>query len=311
MTTDPTALAPIWGVLLGIAGGVIRGSVPFLFVSLGECLTQKSGKINLGLEGVLLLGAMVACATAVATGSAWLGVLGGGVAGLGLAAVHAWLTSLPRVSDVATGIALATFGGGVAFYFGKPYIAARPPVLPSLPLGAWSELPLVQSALRTSPLFFIGIALAFGLRWFFRSTRWGLQIRAAGDQPQSARALGISLGAVRTGAILAGGFLGGVGGAHLSLYFPGNWNEGVSSGQGWMAVALVIFARWQPLGCLWAAILFGGTMAIGPSLQAAGYGGYYHLFNALPYALTIALMIATCSKNQRLAGQPGGLGKGD
>jgi simple sugar transport system permease protein len=304
-------LSPVVGVLLGIAGGVIRGSVPFLFVSLGECLTEKSGKFNLGMEGVLLFGAMVGCVVAVESGSAWLGLLSGGAAGMVLVAIHAWIVQLPRVNDVAAGVALATFGAGLAFFFGKPYIASRPPLLPSIPLGAWSDNPVVQSALRTSPLFIAGIVLALVLRWYFSSTRSGLRLRSAGDHPQAARALGVSLPWTRTVAILAGGFLAGMGGAHLSLYFPGNWNDGVSSGQGWMAVALVIFARWQPVGCLWASILFGGMLAVGPSLQAAGVTGYYHLFNAVPYVLTVVIMVVTCSRHRRLAGMPGGLGKGE
>lgn len=298
-----------WGVAVALAGGAMRGSIPYMFVSLGECLTEKSGKINLGMEGVLLMGAMTAFGVSDVTGSPWLGVLMAGVVGLLLGAIHAWLTQQTAVNDVAAGIAMILFGSGLAFFFGKRFVAPMAPQLPLLDLGSWSHLPAVHSALRISPLFFLGIALSFSLHWLFTRTRWGLKIRAAGDDPQAALALGIPVNAVRFLAITAGGGLAAVGGAHLTLYFPGIWSEGISGGQGLMAVALVIFARWSPRRCLAAALLFGGAQALGPSLQSLGVNGYYHLFNASPYLLTLGVMIATCSPNRSLAGMPGALGK--
>ena len=199
------------GVALGVVGGAIRISTPFLFVSLGECLTEKSGRVNLGLEGTLVMGAMAAYGVSYLTGSPWLGVLTAGVAGLALGALHAFLCARPRVNDVAR---------------------------------------------------------------------------------------------VRLLATMAGGFLAGVGGSFLSLFYPGSWNEGLSSGQGLMAVALVIFARWDPLRCLAASLLFGGASALGPALQSVGVTSGYYLFNAAPYALTLAIIIATSSRDRALTGQP-------
>jgi ABC-type uncharacterized transport system permease subunit len=299
----------LWGVVVALLGGAMRGSIPYMFVSLGECLTEKSGKINLGMEGVLLMGAMTAFAISDLTGSPWLGVLAAAAAGLVLGAIHAWLTQQPAVNDVAAGIAMILFGSGLAFFFGKRFVAPMAPQLPLLQLGGWSHIPAVESALRISPLFFIGIVFSFLLHWLFTRTRWGLNIRAAGDDPQAARALGINVNGVRFLAITLGGALAATGGAHLTLYFPGIWSEGISGGQGLMAVALVIFARWSPHRCLAAALLFGGAQALGPSLQSLGVNGYYHLFNASPYLLTMAVMIATCSPNRRLAGMPGALGR--
>ena len=201
------------------------------------------------------------------------------------------------------------FGSGLAFFFGKRFVAPMAPQLPLIDLGGWSHAPALQSALRISPLFFIGVAITFALHWFFTRTRWGLQIRAAGDDPQAARALGIDVNTVRFFAITFGGALAAVGGAHLTLYFPGIWSEGISGGQGLMAVALVIFARWNPLRCLAAALLFGGAQALGPSLQSLGINGFYYVFNASPYLLTLAVMLATCSPNRSMAGMPGALGK--
>lgn len=297
-----------WGVPLGILAGTLRGSVPFLFVSLGECLTEKSGKINLGLEGTLLTGAMSAYAISYLTQSPWLGVLVAGLAGIALGSIHAFLSQQPKVNDVAVGIAMIIFGSGVAFFFGKPYIQPVAPQLPAIDLGAWSSMPQIQSALKISPLLLIGVALAPLMQWFFRSTRWGLFIRAVGDSPDAAKAMGISISKVRILCIVAGSFLAGIGGSYLSLFYPGSWNERISSGQGLMAVALVIFARWNPIQCLYASLLFGGAQAIGPALQSVGVQSYYYLFNASPYILTLAIMILTCSPKRTLRGAPGALG---
>jgi simple sugar transport system permease protein len=295
-------------LLLAIIGGAVRVGTPFLFVSLGECLTEKSGRINLGLEGVLVLSAMAGFGGAYASGSPWLGVLLAGVSGALLALLHGALCSLPRVSDIATGIALMLLGTGLAFYLGKPLIQPQAPQIPSLALGAWSASPSVQSALAVNALFPLGVGLAALMAWGFANTRFGLVVRMAGDSSDAARALGYSVNAVRVAATTAGGFIAGLGGASLSLYYPGSWNEGLSSGQGLIAVALVIFARWHPWRCLGAALLFGGAGAIGPALQSVGVSGGYYLFNAVPYALTLAILVATCSPKRSLKGAPMELG---
>lgn len=303
--TGPEAVALGWsGVLLAMLGGALRVSTPYLFVSLGETLTETAGRVNLGLEGVLVMGAMSGYATAYLTGSPWLGVLVAGLAGALLGLVHGAVCSLARVNDIAVGIALFLLGVGLAFSLGKPYIEPSAPRLPSLPLGAWSAAPQVRTALAVSPLLLAGLALALLLRWGLAATRWGLVLRTVGDNADAARTLGHPVAAVRTAATMAGGFLGGVGGSFLSLDYPGTWNEGLSSGQGLMAVTLVIVARWSPLGCVWTALLFGGATALGPALQSVGIAGHYYLINAAPYALTLGLLVASSSPRRTLAGAP-------
>jgi len=296
-----------WGVPLAVLAGAIRVSVPFLFVSLGECLTERSGRVNLGLEGTLVFGAMSGYAGAVLTGSPWIGVLAAAVAGAGFGALHAVCCSLPRVNDIAIGIALMLLGTGLAFHFGKPFIQPPAPNLPSVSLGGWSSSSQVQAALEVNVLFLIGVALAFAMAWMFRRTRFGLVVRTVGDSDAAARALGLSSVRVRFAATSLGGALAGIGGASLSLYYPGSWNEGISSGQGLIAVALVIFARWNPIGCLGASLLFGGAGALGPALQSVGVGGGYHLIGAAPYVLTLVVLIVTSSPTRPLAGAPGEL----
>jgi ABC-type uncharacterized transport system permease subunit len=297
----------LWGVPLAILGGAIRVSTPFIFVSLGEAITERSGRINLGLEGILVFGAMTAYAVAVITGSTWLGVIAAAIAGILFGLFHGWICKFPKVNDIAIGIALMLFGSGLAFFFGKPFIQPAAPDLPSIPFGFWSNVPQVQAALNVNVLFLIGAALAVVLWWAFRNTRIGLIIRVVGDSADAARAMGLNPNTVRLLATAVGGGLAAIGGAYLSLYYPGSWNEGISSGQGLMAVALVIFARWNPIGCFFAALLFGGAGALGPALQSVGVSQGYYLFYAAPYVLTLLIMIATSSRSRSLVGAPGEL----
>jgi ABC-type uncharacterized transport system permease subunit len=294
-------------VLFAMVGGAIRVSTPFLFVSLGECVTEKAGRINLGLEGTLVLGAMVAYMTSYETGSPWAGVLAAAAGGFALGALHGALCSLPKVNDVAVGIALMTFGTGVAFFFGKPYIQPAAPRLPGIPLADWTGLPGLADALKVNPLFFVGIALAFAMAWAFRNTRVGLVVRTTGDSAPAARAMGISVDRVRLLSTAVGGALAGIGGSFLSLYYPGSWNEALSSGQGLMAVALVIFARWDPVRCFVAALLFGATGAIGPALQSINITQGYYFFNAAPYILTLLVMVSSGRARNALRSMPGEL----
>jgi simple sugar transport system permease protein len=293
-----------WGVPLAVAAGAIRAGTPFLFVSLGEVLTEKSGRINLGLEGTLVMGAMSGYGVAYLTGSPWAGVAAAGLAGGLFGVLHALLCSLERVNDIAVGIALMLFGTGLAFFLGKGFIQPQAPDLPAIPLGFWSDVPQVRAALEINALFFIGAALAPLIWWMLKATRWGLILRTVGDSTDAARAMGYGVRRVRLAATATGGVLAGIGGSFLSLYYPGSWNEGLSSGQGITAVALVIFARWNPLACFGAALLFGGAGALGPALQSVGVSEGYYLFNAAPYMLTLAILILTSSARHRPSGAP-------
>jgi simple sugar transport system permease protein len=294
-------------VAVALLAGALRVSTPFLFVSLGECLTEKSGRINLGNEGALVLGAMVAYAGSYETGNPWLGVLAAILAGAALGAIHGAVCGLARVNDIALGIATMLAGTGVAFFFGKPYVQPTAPRLPSIPLGFWSDIPQVRSALEVNPLFFLGIAIALLLAWGLRSTRAGLRLCIVGDSADAARAMGLRIERTRFIATVIGSGLAGIGGAFLSLSYPGSWNEGLSSGQGLVAVALVVFARWNPIHCIYAALLFGAAGALGPSLQTIGFNKGYYLFYAAPYTLTLIMMVLTVAPGRSLRRMPGEL----
>lgn len=301
--TDVASLGA-WGVPLAVLGGALRVSAPFLFVSLGECLTEKSGRVNLGLEGTLVLGAMGGYGVSYLSGSAWLGVAAAGAFGAAFGALHGFLCGRPRVNDIAVGIALMLLGIGLSFFLGKPLIQPTAPRLPAFSLGFWSSIPQVRSNLQVNVLLLVGVLLAPALRYGLKNTRWGLILRTVGESAEAARAMGYDVNRVRLLATMAGGVLAGIGGSFLSLFYPGSWNEGLSSGQGLMAVALVIFARWDPVRCLYASLLFGGASALGPALQSVGVTSGYYLFNAAPYALTLIIMVLSSSATRKSADLP-------
>jgi ABC-type uncharacterized transport system permease subunit len=294
----------LWGVLIAILGGAIRVSTPFIFVSLGELLTERSGRFNLGLEGTLVFGAMSGYAVAYEANSAFIGVLASAAAGACFGLLHGWICKFKGVNDIAVGIAMMLLGMGLAFFFGKPYIQPQAPDLPAISLGWWSDIPQLRAALEVNVLFIVGGLLALAIAWMLRTTRMGLRLRVVGDSTDAARAMGLSPDRIRLLATGAGGALAGVGGAYLSLYYPGSWTEGISSGQGLMAIALVIFARWNPINCFWAALLFGGAGALGPALQSVGITEGYYLFGAAPYALTLGLLILTSAPDRAVQGAP-------
>src|SRR5258705_4189696 len=199
--------SPFLIVLLAIVGGALRVSTPFMFVALGECLTEKSGWVNRGLEGTLVLGAMSAYAVSFHSGSPWLGVLAAGGAGACLGAMHGYICKLPRVNDIAIGIAMMLFGTGIAFFFGKAYIQPSAPRLGSFSLGAWTGNAQIETALQINPLLLVGVAGALLMAWAFANTRWDLIVRVTGDSAPAARATGGGVGLVRFLSPPHGGFL--------------------------------------------------------------------------------------------------------
>jgi simple sugar transport system permease protein len=305
-------------LLVAVFGGLIRVGTPYLYVSLGECVTERAGRVNLGLEGTLFMGAITGYAVSFETSrllppevapwlSPWLGVLAAGLVGLPLGAMHAILCNLPRVNFVALGIAMMYFGKGLAKFLGKRYIQPIAPKLDDVDFGWWATTEQVHFAFRINQLFLIGLVLTPLLAWMLKSTRWGMILRLAGESEEAAAAMGYSVNIIRIGATAFGGFMAGVAGSYLSLYYPGSWNEQISTGQGLMAVALVIFARWDPIRCLLAALLFGGAGSLGLALQGQNLtsSSTAYLWNSAPYVLTLVIMMITSSRSRAMAGAPG------
>lgn len=292
------------GVVIALIGGALKVSTPFLFVSLGECITEKSGRVNLGHEGVLVLGAMSGYGVSYLSGSPWLGVLAAGASGMLITAIHGYLARYPSMNEAALGIALMILGLGISFFFGKALVQLQAPRLPAFSLFGQARNPALREAFRVNVLLFIGILLVFTLKWALANTGWGLILRMCGESAQSAHARGYNVNRVRFAATAAGGFLSGIGGSYLSLFYPGAWLEGLSSGQGLMGVALVIFARWNPLYCLYTALLFGAAGSIGVSLQSIGISQGFYLFNTAPAVFAIIIMLTSSRRGSMLSGQP-------
>lgn len=287
--------------LLSLIGGAFRISVPILWVSLGECITEKSGKINLGHEGSLIMGAMLGYGFSLHSGSPWLGVLMAGICCSLFGITHALMTQVKGVNDIALGISIMIFGKGLAFYLGKDLIKPTAPRLGDFSLFGGSENKLLAQAFTINSLFVLGIIACIIAHLTLKYSRWGLMLKIAGENEESGKSLGYKINTIRLIAMAMGTFFSGIGGAYLSLYYPGSWNEGLSSGQGLMAVALVIFAQWQPLKCIGTALLFGAASSISPALQAIGYSYGYHLLNALPYIFTLVILIFATKKNKNNA----------
>ncbi|MBM3389089.1 MAG: ABC transporter permease [Betaproteobacteria bacterium] len=284
-------------VLAGLLVSALRSAAPLLLALLGECLTQRVGRINLGLEGQMLVGAVAGYATVAATGSPWLGLAGGAVAGALLSTVFGWLTVAAGANAFASGLAVWMLGLGLSAYLGTAFVGVR---IEGFPLWIGGLTPTVALALVLVPLTAL---------WLFR-TRSGLRWRAVGESEHSARALGIVPWRVALSGIVVGGLFSGLGGAALSIDITRTWAEGMTAGRGLVAVGLVIVARWNPWLCLPAALLFGLGEALALRLQAADSAVAAHLLHMLPYAVSLLVFTLTCAslrRDPRSGGAPAGL----
>lgn len=279
-------------LLSGLLVSALRSATPLLLALLGECLTQRVGRINLGIEGQMLVGAVAGYATVAATGNPWLGLLGGALAGALLSALYAWLTVAAEANQFASGLAVWMLGFGLSAYFGSQYVGVR---IEGFAPGIGGLTPTVVLALLLVPLTAL---------WLF-GTRTGLRWRAVGESQDNARALGIVPWRVVLGGIVVGGLFSGLGGAALSIDTTRTWAEGMSAGRGLVAVGLVIVARWNPWLCLPAALLFGVAEALSLRLQAADSAVSAHLLHMLPYLASLLVFVVTCA---RLRHQPQGGG---
>ena len=279
-------------LLTGLIAAALRGATPLLLALLGECLTQRVGKINLGVEGQMLVGAAAGYWATAASGNACIGLAAGALAGTLLSGVFALLTVVAAANTFASGLAVWMLGFGLSAYAGTSLVGLR--IDGFAPL-AWGLTPTVLLALLLVPV----IAL-----WLFH-TRTGLRWRAVGESVDTARAAGITPWKVVVGGIVAGGLLSGLGGAALSVDYTRTWAEGMTAGRGLVAVGLVIVARWNPWLTLPAALLFGAAEAMSLRLQTAGSAVPAHLLHTLPYLISLVVFAITCV---RMHGKPGASG---
>ena len=273
-------------VVLTLAAGT-----PLVYAALGELVVEKAGVLNLGVEGMMLVGAVSAFIVAAATGSPWLGVAAGTLAGAALASVFALLTLSLVANQVATGLALSLFGVGLSAFVGRPYVGVVIQAIGPLRVPGVSDLPVIGKILfGANPLVYLSLVLLVAIHWFMYRTRAGLMVRAIGESPDAAHAIGYAVLRIRYLAVLFGGACAGIAGAYLAVAYTPLWVEGMTAGRGWIALALVVFATWKPWRVVAGAYLFGGVTLAQFQAQASGAAVPSQLLSMLPYLATIVVL---------------------
>lgn len=287
-------------LIIPLLAAAIQSGTPILYATLGEILTEKSGVLNLGVEGMMITGALAAFVTAQATGHPTIAFLVAGLVGAAVGGVHAVVCLWFLGNQVVSGLALTIFGLGLADYLGTPLIGQTAPGFDKLALPLVHGMPVLGPILFRQDILVYTAILMVPLVWFFLAKcRWGLNLRAVGEHPEAAAAAGISVLRYRWIGILGGGCLAGFGGAYLSLAYTHLWTSNLTAGRGWIAVALVIFAFWRPGRALLGAYLFGGVMAFQLRLQAVGTHLPSSLLLMLPYFLTVLVLVFSSWKSRQ------------
>ncbi|TAL13165.1 MAG: ABC transporter permease [Aquabacterium sp.] len=275
-----------------LVAATINAGTVLGMASLGLLVNERSGIVNLGAEGMMLVAAIAGYATCVHTGSDSLGFAAGAAAGALLAAAFGVLVIWLNTNQYATGLALSLFGAGLAAFVGLPYTQEKLHERPRFEVPGLADIPLLGPALfKQHPMAYVAIALAIGLTWFLYRSRAGLVLRAVGESPESAHALGYPVRGIRMAAVMAGGALCGLAGAYLSLVYTPLWVEGMTAGKGWIALALTTFATWRPLRVLLGAYLFGGVTMLQFQLQGQGVQIPSQFLTMLPYVATIVVLV--------------------
>ncbi len=290
---------------------LIAASTPILLAAIGELVVEKSGVLNLGVEGMMIMGAVCGFAIAVNTGSPWVGFVAGAIGGAALSMIFAFLTQVLLSNQVATGLALTLFGLGLASLIGEGYSGINPPLTPDLFPQAMREIPVIGPILFGHDIIiYFSILLVAAVWAFLYSTRAGLILRAVGESHDAAHALGYKVIRIRFMAIAFGGACAGLGGAYLSLVRVPSWTEGMTAGAGWIALAIVVFASWKPWRALIGAYLFGGIAALQLRLQAAEISVPVWVLDSSPYIVTIIVLVIISSDKTRSAlNAPAALGR--
>lgn len=301
------------GITTFLAAAIVAGT-PLIFATLGEILIEKAGNLNLGVEGMMLMGAVIGFLVGLSTGNVFAALLGAMVSGAFGGLIFAFLTISLRANQVVTGLALATFGSGFSTLIGKQLVGQTAPAAVksffrpySIPII--SDIPIIGSIFFKQDVFvYLGYILAVVMGVYLYNTSKGLNLRAIGENPACADAASINITLYKYVHILMGGALCGLGGAYLSLVYIPNWQENVVAGRGWIAIALVIFSAWNPYKAILGAFLFGGLDIIGFRLQGAGIHVSQYLVDMLPYLVTIAILVIVSMKKSKRNSPPKNLG---
>jgi ABC-type uncharacterized transport system permease subunit len=304
----------IWSVafMTSVLAAAIPAGTAILYACLGELLCERAGVLNLGVEGMMLMGALGGAAGTIWSGNVWLGVVAALIVGGIMATIHAILAITLQANQVVSGLALTLFGTGLSSYLGRDLVGdPLPDDFRRIAIPLLSEIPRIGTILFNQNALVYCSYLLVPVLWFYVfRTRQGLNLRAIGERPEAVDAMGVNVGLLRYGYVIAGGALAGVGGAAISLGTNPGWSDNMTSGRGWIAVALVIFAGWNPLRAAAGAYLFGGVEAGQFRLQGAGVGISPFILAMLPYLFTImVLVLATGERARRSIGGPAALGR--
>ncbi|MCH1464515.1 MAG: ABC transporter permease [Alphaproteobacteria bacterium] len=288
---------------------VLLTSVPLILAATGELVVERSGVLNLGVEGMMLMGAVAAFGAASLSGSPYIGIVSGGLAGMAVAAVFALFVLGLATNQVATGLALTIFGTGLSGLIGAPLVGQAIDGLPSMTLPLLSDIPLIGAFFKLDIMAYLSILIVALTSLFLMRSRAGLILRSVGINHDSAHALGYNVLQVRFFAILFGGFMAGLGGAYLPLVLTPHWAEGMTAGRGWIALALVVFASWQPWRVTIGAVLFGGVTIMQLAGQARGWTIPAQFLSMMPYLATIVVLVTISGRGRNVFGAPAHLGK--
>jgi len=279
---------------------ICTAATPLLIAAIGELVVERSGVLNLGVEGMMIMGAVTGFAVALSTGNPWLGVFSAIIVGALFSLLFGFLVISVATNQVATGLSLTLLGLGLSGMIGEGFVGEPGVKLTAISIPGLSEIPVIGKLIfGQDPLFYISIALVIAVMWFLFRTRTGLTLRSVGDNHHSAHALGISVQVYRYCAVMFGGACAGLAGAHLTLVYTTQWIENMSAGRGWIALALVVFASWRPLRVLAGAYLFGAVSIGQLHAQAIGLGIPSQFLSSLPYLATIIVLVII-SQNRRL-----------
>ncbi len=294
-----------------LVASLMVASVPIMLAAIGELVVEKAGVLNLGVEGMMIMGAICGFISAVQTGSPVFGFIGGAVGAAALSLVFAVLTQVLQANQVATGLALTLFGLGLSSLMGQGYVGIKPPLTGQVPFGPLTDIPVLGRILFShDPMVYLSIAIIAAVWAVLKFSRMGLILRAVGENHDAAHALGYKVTRIRILAILFGGAMAGLGGAYLSLVRVPQWTDGITAGAGWIALAIVVFASWKPWRVLLGAYLFGGISVLQLNLQAAGARIPVEYLSMSPYLITIVvLVIMSSGKGRASMNAPAALGQ--
>lgn len=297
--------------LTAILVSTVLSATPLLLAAAGELVTEKAGVLNLGIEGMMIVGAVVSFGVALGTGSATAGFAVAALAGAAMATLFALLTLVFLANQVATGLALTIFGLGLSALMGKTYIGKTLPTLPALHISGLSDIPLIGPLIfGENAMVYLSVAATVAIAWFLSRTRAGLVLRSIGENHDAAHALGYPVRRIRFMAVLFGGAMSGLAGAYLSIAYTPLWTEGMTAGRGWIALALVVFSTWRPWRLLLGAYLFGFFEIAQLHAQAFGVSVPPEFLSMLPYVATILVLVIISRDAKRIRlNAPAALGK--